>query len=130
MPHSRRASFRVMHSARTLDPTLATPDDESIITKLGKRVVIMGDCWIVDGEPNVYPKAGGQARAANAHRFVYCEIHAVVVPTDIHIHHTCEHPGCIRPDHLVALTAGDHQRVHQGSARLEDVAIPPDDIAA
>lgn len=29
------------------------------------------------------------------------------------VHHLCHNKACYRPDHLVWLTAGEHQRVHR-----------------
>ncbi len=95
------------------------------MTKLGRRVVPFGECWITDAEPYTYCQVGPRQRRMSAHRYVYLEVHRVTVPTDIVIHHTCEHPGCIRPDHLVALTSVDHGRVHAGTASLDDVALAP-----
>lgn len=105
---------------------IGAASDDSTITRLGKRVHVMGDCWVVDGQPDVYPSVKSGWSRGNGHRFVYQEVHGVVLDPSIHVHHTCENKGCIRPDHLVAVEAGDHMRVHAGTALLEDVAISPD----
>ena len=33
------------------------------------------------------------------------------IPANHHVHHTCENPGCVNPEHLVALTVSDHVRL-------------------
>jgi hypothetical protein len=121
---------RVLTGSRTIDSRMGAAAEESTITKLGKRVQIMGECWVVDGQMDVYPQCGNRQRRGPAHRFVYSEVHDVTVPADVHIHHTCETPGCIRPDHLVAIQEGDHIRVHAQRAHLADVAIDPETFAA
>lgn len=83
--------------ARTLDPLVA----------LGERVVVMGDCYVVDGDTDVYAHAGGM----NAHRFVWESIHGPI-GCDDHIHHVCRTKGCINPDHLQRLTRREHCDAH------------------
>lgn len=115
---------KVLTGGRPINPTRADEPTDTL-TRLGSRVVVMGECWVVDGQPDTYPSAGNRQRRASAHRYVYGEVHEVTLPSNVHIHHICEHAGCIRPCHLVALDASDHGRVHAGSASLDDVVIPP-----
>lgn len=100
------------HSAPTLSP----------MTRLGRRVTIIGECWAVDGELDRYHAihVGGGA-PMGAHRYVYSELHDVALISEQHVHHTCRHPGCIRPEHLQLVWAGDHAEHH---ATGEPVAIP------
>jgi hypothetical protein len=99
------------------------------MTKIGRRVEVIADCWVIDGQIDVYATAGTRTRRGPAHRLVYSEVNEVTVPDGVHIHHTCEHPGCVRPDHLVALDAGDHRRLHAGMVELDDVMLAPDVLA-
>mgnify|MGYP003441490367 FL=1 len=98
MPHgSYRTDARPLIAER--------PTDQ--LANLGKRVVVMGDCYVVDGEPDRYPYAGG----THAYRFVWESIHGPV-GCDDHIHHVCRTKGCIRPDHLQRLTRREHYDEH------------------
>lgn len=77
------------------------------IAELGKRVVVMGDCWVVDGNRDEYASAGGK----NAHRFIWESMHGPV-GCDDHIHHVCQVKGCIQPNHLIRLTPEMHHVLH------------------
>ena len=77
------------------------------LVELGKRVVVMGDCYVVDGNPDRYASAG----TSNAHRYVWESIHGPI-GCDDHIHHVCRTKGCIRPDHLQRLTRREHYDEH------------------
>lgn len=101
---------------------------KSPMDRLGKRVVIMGDCWVVDGEPDKYHHVhvGGGA-SMSAHRYVYQEVHDTALLSFVHVHHTCEVKGCIRPDHLRALYEDDHVRHHRGDeVRDARTMMPPE----
>ena len=45
------------------------------------------------------------------HRIAYESQHGPV-PEGMHVHHTCGNKLCVSPEHLVALTAGEHFRMH------------------
>jgi hypothetical protein len=91
----------------------------------------MGDCWVVDGERDKYAQLYYKGRSEVATRYIWRTTHDLrSLRRGIHIHHTCECPGCVNPNHLVALEAGDHARVHAGTVRLEDVMIHPPDPGA
>src|SRR5882762_3406515 len=34
------------------------------------------------------------------------------IPSGYHIHHKCQAPNCINPDHLEALPKAEHHRIH------------------
>ena len=102
MPHSTKP--RRGASSRTLIIDKPRPDQ---LANLGKRAVVMGDCYVVDGDPDNYGWAGGM----RAHRFVWESIHGPV-GCDDHIHHVCRTKGCIRPDHLQRLTRREHYDEH------------------
>jgi hypothetical protein len=50
-------------------------------------------------------------RGKTAHRIAYERVHGKV-PKYIHIHHICQQPSCVNPDHLQAVTASEHSRLH------------------
>lgn len=71
-------------------------------------------CWIWQGKPG----ANGYATVRlnpdiriYAHRFYY-ERFVGEIPPKHHLHHRCEVPLCVNPEHLVPLTPKDHRRAH------------------
>ena len=75
------------------------------------------------------PKKGG----GFAHRYVYERMHDVDLPTDIEVHHTCENPSCVNPDHLQAVPKAEHVRAHRREASpftVEDIVSIRERVAA
>lgn len=101
--------------------------DPDPMTRLGSRVVIEGDCWVIPGVPHRYPMVSDARNAqALAHRFVYEQVHNLVLPPYFVVHHICENKRCIRPEHLAVMTNSDHVRLHNNdSVELVEVAVEP-----
>jgi len=53
----------------------------------------------------------GRQQVVAAHRFAY-ETLVGPIPEGHHLHHTCEHRGCVNPEHLEPLTPADHAAAH------------------
>lgn len=107
---------------------VAPPDDDPLAV-LGRRVELFDDCWVVDGKLDCYPEVYAHGGSERANRYIWRQTHDVVRIRDgVHIHHTCEVKGCINPNHLVALTASDHRRVHSGSVAVQDAALSAADV--
>ena len=76
--------------------------------------IVDGDktCSILPNRPNskgyVYLKHKG--RQFRAQRIVY-EQNYGKIPDGDEIHHLCEVKACVRPEHLVAVSPGDHRRI-------------------
>lgn len=51
-------------------------------------------------------------RGRRAHRVMY-ESQRGPIPRGYVIHHACENPACVNPDHLRAITPSDHARIHR-----------------
>lgn len=83
------------------------------LARVGKRVVVMGDCWVVDGKRDTYPDGAIGGVMELLHRAVYAEMHPDKDITDLHVHHECQCPGCINPAHLLALTPAEHAARHR-----------------
>ena len=58
------------------------------------------------------PLGYGHKGRALAHRVAYEQANGPIPPKH-DIHHLCENPSCVNPDHLVALTRREHKRLHQ-----------------
>ena len=76
-------------------------------------------CWRWRG-PQVksrrYRKKGGVMRALYQIAF---ELFKGPIPSRYDLHHSCENPHCVNPDHLEALTRGEHLKIHIIKAHLD-----------
>jgi hypothetical protein len=96
----------------------------SPMTRLGRRVVIMGDCWVVDGEPDKYHSVHvGGGQSVGAHRYVWQEVNDISLHEFEHVHHRCHNPGCINPEHLRLMVDHRHSSYHSGTG--DDVEWTP-----
>lgn len=121
---SRAYAARNHHSYVGGDaPASGLTGPDSPITRLGKRVQVIGDCWVVNGKLDEYGQIKVDGKNIPAHRYVFQQVYGAVLEPSQHVHHRCEHPGCIRPDNLCVLEAGDHGRVHHGDADADDLRI-------
>lgn len=115
MPHRSSSSTHKGHSRRHNSATA----DMSIEQRLGSKVQIIGSCWAFLGELDRYHcvqpvRVMGdrlQQPTMQAHRWFY-ETLVGPIETDLHLHHTCENPGCVNPEHLVPLTPAEHNQEH------------------
>jgi len=72
-----------------------------------------GDCWLwMGGKENGYGIMSYQGRGRRVHRLAY-EHYIGSLPRHWHVHHECGNKNCIRPDHLRAMPAGEHMRLHK-----------------
>lgn len=72
-------------------------------------------CWVWQLSTNAdgygvmwYAEKGASERA----HIVYYERCKGAVPRGKTLHHTCENPPCVNPEHLEPLTRGEHRRRH------------------
>lgn len=83
-----------------------------------------GDCW----EYGLSPRKDGYGRVAIvateryafsilAHRYVYALVRLDTTEEKWpeHVHHTCRNRLCVRPSHLVGMTAAEHAREHHAT---------------
>lgn len=86
-------------------------------------------CWMwqrsiaKDGYPGTALDAAG--KQVRAYRMVY-ERECGPIPEGHHIHHICETPRCVNPDHLRPVTPEEHARLHGRSLRLMTAAMLSD----
>jgi len=70
-------------------------------------------CWIWMRYRN--PKGYGQARRNGgtvlAHRAYYEDVHGPLEPY-AHLHHLCEVPHCVNPEHVAPVTPAEHRQAH------------------
>lgn len=91
------------------------PVDTSAEARFGKRVKVMPNgCWAFNGDLHTYhPFVAG--RKTTAHRFAY-ETLVGRIQEGMHIHHMCQHPGCVNPAHLEQVTPAEHSARHRDLA--------------
>jgi hypothetical protein len=90
------------------------------IDRAAERVTVDrgSGCWIIDGEPDKYHSIYGKP----AHRWFWRMLRGPIQP-GFHIHHKCERPGCVNPDHLIPVSPARHARLHR-LARGGDELFP------
>jgi hypothetical protein len=57
-------------------------------------------------------REGEQTKGRPAHRLAY-ELLVGPIPEDHELHHLCGFRSCVKPEHLVPLTASEHRWVHE-----------------
>lgn len=103
------------------------PSDQSIEARFGRKIKVRTDgCWAFGGigtygTVNFTRRGASRTGGVAAHRFAY-EILVGPIPDGLHLHHTCEHPGCVNPAHLMPLTPGEHAQEHARLRAEQEVA--------
>lgn len=91
------------------------------VTPLADRfwalVVVTDGCWEWQGarDHGGYGRVGLGRREDGtdvAHRVAYM-LCGKTIPEDAVLHHICENPPCVRPDHLQPLTRSEHMNLHR-----------------
>lgn len=86
------------------------------------KVKVGRGCWIWEGaaDPGTgYGRVGLGGRedgTATAHRVAYM-LTVGSIPDGAILHHHCENPSCVRPDHLEPLTRAEHIDLHREDLR-------------
>lgn len=95
------------------------PVDTSPEARFGKKVKVMQNgCWAFNGDLHSYhPFVAGSTidTITKAHRFAYETLVGPLVE-GMHIHHTCQHQGCVNPAHLEQVTPAEHKARHRDLA--------------
>jgi hypothetical protein len=67
-------------------------------------------CWLWKGplKPNGYGRFSWSGKRGYSHRFSFQFFYGALPPKNYDVHHTCEVPQCVNPDHLQALSRRDH----------------------
>ena len=76
---------------------------------------LVDKCWLYQGP--VHATGYGIYHRRYAHRISY-EYFYGKLDKEFHIHHICGNKLCIRPTHLLAVTASEHSRLHRIKTRI------------
>lgn len=85
------------------------PTDPTWLEVFAHRIKESGECWLwTEGlkSHDGYGEVWFQQSKNATHRLSYELIHDVLLQSDEWILHTCDTPGCVRPEHLFV---GSHQ---------------------
>lgn len=92
------------------------PMTRDIAERFWEKVDKSGECWLwlASRDPSGYGHFGMGSRTdgtrviARAHRVAYWLTHGEMPDSERLLHHTCENPSCVRPDHLELVTVAEH----------------------
>lgn len=72
-----------------------------------------GECVIGTGKPglNGYHRKMFRGRSYLQHRLAYAARYGEILSDKV-VHHRCHNRGCVNPEHLEALTRGEHNLEH------------------
>ena len=81
------------------------------------------ECWIWEGPVNA--KGYGRMGQKYAHRMIYEAAHGPI-PEGYVVHHLCETPPCVNPEHLEAMSRREHstQEGHSGHYNSSKTSCP------
>lgn len=69
-------------------------------------------CWIWMGSVmGGYGHCDFNHRGHPVHRLIY-QLEGNIIPSGLHLHHTCRVKCCVNPDHLETITQSDHTAKH------------------
>ena len=99
---------------------------ESAEKRFWDRVDKSGECWLWTGTTlsNGYGKLsyGGHGKEVSAHRFSFFLAHGSW--PEPYCCHSCDNPGCVRPEHLFEGTAHDNNKDMTDKGRANRVGFP------
>lgn len=111
---------RPRRKQKTTGPHTVRPIDAPVgdwITRLNGKITVNGSgCWIFGTDPDTYPLFYVAGKQRRLHRVVY-ELLVGPIADGHHLHHECETPACINPEHLRQLTPGEHSSLHNALRR-------------
>lgn len=88
-----------------------TPAHERVLRSVDR---VEGGCWIYKGAPSTKrPTVTIRPGFVKSTYLAVYEALVGPVPDGFNLHHTCEQPRCVNPEHLELMTRADHTRLHK-----------------
>lgn len=98
------------------------------LQRLESHIISKDGCWLTDllTLKNGKTQIGIEGKMKSTHRVVY-EIYKGEIPDGMYVHHTCQNPGCINPDHLFLSSSKGQYKTRPINERLESCIISKND---
>lgn len=88
--------------------------------KIRARIIVSDGCWECSGWHNNlgYSYVRWEGKGRPIHRLVVQFVQGVILPKGIDVDHLCRNPGCVRPDHLEAVTHRENIRRGKAATKM------------
>jgi hypothetical protein len=92
--------------------------------RVGYRVDPNTGCWLWQGAVNTkgYGLVKIDGKTLRSHR-AYFTTYVGPIPAGYHLHHTCERPSCVNPDHLEPLPPRQHDLMRAKLSEADVIVI-------
>lgn len=78
--------------------------------------------WLRGGTADGYGIRTRDGKLQTAHRLAYIDAYGPI-PDDWVVHHKCENPPCVRPDHLQAMSNADNIRLSSRTTLTREIVV-------
>lgn len=111
-------------------PIIRAAFDGELVARFWARVDRSGECWMWLG--GRMKRANGSVwygrfcigkRVVLAHRFAWAVTHGELDPDKV-IRHSCDNPGCVRPEHLLSGTQSENLKDMRDRGRAHYNSFP------
>lgn len=121
-PHSDIRSHRPVSTALSLFDLALGADRAGLFCNFTPEPNTGCYLWTGRTTKQGYGVVSINRKTVTTHRAVY-RLCVDDIGDELDVHHICEQPGCIYPEHLTALTPEQHRCVHTGRGRAWNVFV-------
>ena len=80
--------------------------------------------WLGATQPSGHGCFNADSGMTGAHRFAFERHHGRIVEEGKELHHTCDNPGCVNPEHLAEVTRREHMEIDGRLGALRTDPLP------